>query len=473
MNCRLVVAAMLIILVGRISLFWSGHSVVATASWRANQRAARPPAASDRQRPTFDPLQSALARSEPQPIYSADPEDAWNQTFFLLFTRTVSARLIADGAPLFAAGDERLTLSSRRVTRIESGDRAIDPLYPSWLWMDSTAFDFDPATGWRILGDPQYWRLMGALDGVRRTALSRSPLARALMQADLWSTFDMLHAITRPRQGRSTAEGEERRARTKTLLLQIATTMRALALSSEEIAKLPDTYSAAARSLGLPDLLGSRNGWMEIRWLPDRSHDYAAMHRRAARVFFRAATRPGGESAFLNQFRTEQGENRAALDSVALLIQLLLVSRDGRVVPSRITYEVQFRGSAAQARGAIPQYELSRRQLLSSPASGGLVAIGANAPAYLPIAGNDFSFAAPPRLDAEAVVAPLERRCAVCHGTTPTSVGHLMTFSKHTAPDKPLPPVERLVTAQNVHARDVARKKMESENFKALREHWR
>jgi hypothetical protein len=31
------------------------------------------------------------------------------------------------------AGDRRLTLSPRTVTRIESGDRAADPLYPSWL----------------------------------------------------------------------------------------------------------------------------------------------------------------------------------------------------------------------------------------------------------------------------------------------------------------------------------------------------
>ena len=421
----------------------------------------------------FDPLQGSLARSEPQPIYGADPEDAWNQVFFLLFTRTISARVMADGAQVFAAGDERLLLSNRRVARIESGDRAIDPLYPSWLWMGSTAFDFDHSTRWRILREPQYSRLVTALEAVRRTAPSRPPLARALMQADLWSAYDMLHEVTQRRQGPSTADQAERRARTKSLLLHIAKTIRALALSAEEIARLPDTYSAAAKRLRLPDILGTGTGWMEIRWFPHRSHDDAAGHRRATRVFFRPAEWPNDASAFLNSFRTRQGENLRSLDSVALLTQLLLVSRAGIVVPSPITYHVQFRGSAARARGAvIPQYELSRRQLLSSAASGGLVGIAANAPAYLPIAGNDFSFATSRRLDAEAVIAPLEQRCAVCHGS-PAGVGHLMTFAQHTSPDKPVPPVDRLVTAHNVHGGDVARQKMESEKFEALREDWR
>jgi hypothetical protein len=35
-----------------------------------------------------------------------------------------------------------------------------------------------------------------------------------------------------------------------------------------------------------------------------------------------------------------------------------------------------------------------------------------------------------------------------------------------------LPPVDRLVSAQNVHAGDVAKRKMELEEFKALRRYW-
>jgi hypothetical protein len=423
--------------------------------------------------PGFDPLHDSLARDEPQPIYATSPDDAWNQVFFLLFTRSIPSRVMAAGSPFVSAGDERLKLTDERIVRIESGDRAIDPLYPSWLWMGSTHFDFARDSTFRVLREPRYSRLVAALDGVRQTASSRPPIARALMQADLWSTYDMLHTILVSRPGRRTVDAGERELRARTLLPVVATTMRALALSAKEIAALPDTYSAAAKRLGLPELLRTRSEWMEIRWLPRRSHDSAAGHRRATRVFVRPSKRPTDERAFLDQFREHQGDSLDALDSVALLIQLLLVRSDGAVVPSPITYEAQFRGSAARATGAeIPQYELSRRLLLSSPTTGGLVGLDANAPAYLAIAGNDFSFATAPRLDGDPVLAPLNRRCALCHGAGP-GVGTLMTFSVHKSRDRPMPHVDRLVTARNRHAGDVAKRKMAQEDFTALQHHWR
>src|SRR3954469_22338867 len=65
----------------------------------------------------FDPLRGSLPRSEPQTIYGPDPEDPWNQVFFLLFTRTIASRVMVEGAPVFSSGDNRLALSDRRVTR--------------------------------------------------------------------------------------------------------------------------------------------------------------------------------------------------------------------------------------------------------------------------------------------------------------------------------------------------------------------
>ena len=423
----------------------------------------------------FDPLRGSLTRRGPLAVYSPDAADPWNQTFFLLFTRTIRSRVIADGALAFASGDERLRLTDRRVTRIESGDRAIDPLYPSWLWMNSTYFDFEPGDSSRILQEPRHAQFLAALQGVQRTAASRPPLARALMQADLWSAFDMLHALTRIRRASEATcpvvlqpRQQQEQERAETLLPVLATTMRALALSREEIARLPDTYSAAAKGLGLPDLLANGNGWMEIRWFPRRSHDDAAGYRRAARVFARPAARPDDEAAFLNRLREQPGDERDALDSVALLTQLLLVATDGTVVPSSIAFDVQFRGSA----GAVPEYELSRRRLLSSPSTGGLVPFEADMPAYLPFAGNDFSFATSRQLDAEPVLAPLATKCSVCHGTA-ASVGHLRSFAMIVAPGHALPPVVRLASDQNIHARDVAGHKMEMDDFKSLRALWR
>jgi hypothetical protein len=450
-----VVAVVLILLIGLFSITQAGQ-----------------PAA--RRFDRFDPLRDSLARSEPQAIYSPDPKDAWNQAFFLLFTRTIASQVMADGAQMFAAGDARLALSGRRVTRIESGDRAIDPLYPSWLWMGSTALDFEPGRAWRILREPAYSRLVAALEGVRRTASSRPPLARALMQADLWSAHDMLHKMMSIGHPPRAPDSADRDKQAQALLPLIASTMRALALSREEIAQLPDTYTAAAATpaLNLPDLFGSGSDWMEVRWKPHRTHESAASHRRVARVFVQPAVRPNDATAFLEQFRGRDIDDGGALRSVALLIQLLLVASDGTVVPSRITYEVQFRGTAARASGAeIPQYDLSRRRLLSSSATGGFVGVAADAPAYLPIAMTDFSFATLTSLDGEAVVAPLGTRCTLCHGGP--GVGRLLTFAWHAIPGKPSPPVERLVSAQNVHPGDVARRKMDQADFKALQQHWR
>lgn len=423
----------------------------------------------------FDPLRGSLARREPLAVYSRDPADPWNQTFFLLFTRTIQSRVIADGALPFASGDERLRLSDRRVTRIEDGDRAIDPLYPSWLWMGSTHFDFEPGDAFRILQEPGHSRLLAALQGVQRTAASRPPLARALMQADLWSAFDMLHALTRSRRAMQATcpvalqpRQQQELDRAETLLPPLATTMRALALSRDEIAGLPDTYSAAATRLGLPDLLANRDGWMEIRWFPRRSHDDAAGYRRAARVFARPAAPPDDDAAFLNRLREQPAGARGALDSLALLTQLLLVATDGTAVPSSIAFDVQFRGTA----GAVPEYELSRRRLLSFPSTGGLVPFEADMPAYLPSAGNDFSFATPPSLDAEPVIAPLATRCSVCHGTA-AGAEHLKSFSMIVAPGHAVPPVVRLTSDRNVHAQGVAGHKMGMDDFKSLRALWR
>jgi hypothetical protein len=68
----------------------------------------------------FDPLRGWLARSEPQSIYAPDPEDAWNQVFFLLFTRTIASRAMADGAPALP----RATTGWRSATGVSRGSRA-------------------------------------------------------------------------------------------------------------------------------------------------------------------------------------------------------------------------------------------------------------------------------------------------------------------------------------------------------------
>ena len=395
-----------------------------------------------------------------QPIYDRNPSDPWNQAFHLLFTRTIAARVAADGALPFAAGDERLALSDRRIVRIESGDRAIDPLYPSWLWMGSSAADFDATRQWRVLEEPDFSALLAALDGVARTAHRKPPVARALMQADLWSAFDIAHTLT---TGRRAATEPERSARAQTLEAALATAIGKLALTADEIARLPDNYRAAVHARTLPDVFSPDSGWMEIRWFTTRQHDEAVGDRRAARVFIKPRQPAPAAAGLLQQLRDNHGDDGGVLESVALLTQLLLVSADGRVVPSPLNFDVQMRGAALE------EHEISRRLLVRSPASGGFTRLGADASVYLPMAGNDFSFATPTRLDGDAVIAPLALKCAVCHGQR-AGVGSLVTFAVTKAPGRPAPPVERVDPLANVHSRDVANRKEARDDFRALRQ---
>jgi hypothetical protein len=125
--------------------------------------------------PKFDPLRDSLARDEAQAIYAPDVTDSWNRIFYLLFTRQIRSRLLEEHAMPVPMAHESLALSERRVTRIESGDRAIDPLYPSWTWMGSSAFDMSPDSRWRILLEPRYPQFVKALETVTASAAERPP----------------------------------------------------------------------------------------------------------------------------------------------------------------------------------------------------------------------------------------------------------------------------------------------------------
>src|SRR5262245_43951176 len=80
------------------------------------------------------------AKDEPQSVYSPDPNDPWNRIFYHLFTRTVSYRLTdesREGAPFVKIEvmgfPQGLAVSSRLFQRLEIGDRAIEPFYPSFI----------------------------------------------------------------------------------------------------------------------------------------------------------------------------------------------------------------------------------------------------------------------------------------------------------------------------------------------------
>jgi hypothetical protein len=422
---------------------------------------------------SFDPRRDSLAREAPQPIYSNDPADPWNQVFFDLFTRTVEARLLPAGmTPLhfMAPESQHLLRTGAAVTRIESGDRAIDPLYSSWVWMGSGWLDMSTSGQWGVLKDPRYTRLLAALGDVEASAARSDPLRRALMQSDLWAAYDLLSATVVSRPGRR-PQDDDRLQRTTALTRRLASAMRALALSKSQIDALPDTLRDAGKAGVVPDFADLRSGWMEIRWFPTRDHERAVQDRRVARVFLKP--KQGQDvPALLAKLRQGEGSDAGGIEAAALVVQILLIADDGTVMPSRIAYDVQVRRPTLDGSPPVGntflQFELSRRKLLQSPRSAGLVRFDESDPAYLPIAGNDLSFATRPRADAEATVVPLRERCSVCHGPNGR---HLMTFARAFA-DTP-PPVERLDPSADRHPRDVADRKMARDDFKSLVALWR
>ena len=119
-------------------------------------------------------------------VYSPDPADPWNQTFFLLFTRTIRSRVIADGAlrsrPAIAAAAHRSPGHAHRGRRPRHR-----PAVSVVALDEQRELGLRARRRLRLLQEPRHAQFLAALQGVQRTAASRPPLARALMQADLWS----------------------------------------------------------------------------------------------------------------------------------------------------------------------------------------------------------------------------------------------------------------------------------------------
>ena len=228
------------------------------------------------------------------------------------------------------------------------------------------------------------------------------------MQSDLWAAHDVLFATG--------TSDDVQRGYKEELLELLARSVKNLALSTREIQGLPDNYASAR----LPfDLFSEDGGWIEIEYFPDRAHDHAADYRRATRIFLKPASPPADRHQWLDSLREAGADRIEKLDAVALAVQLLLVDKNGVVVPTRLTYEVQVRtflkGDTGKSSGTkLAVAELSRKALLEGQA-GGLRPVEERAPAYLPVAGNDYFFAsAQTSLPArEAILAPLRKRCRV------------------------------------------------------------
>lgn len=424
------------------------------------------------QETTYSPPKATLLGSAPQPIYSSDPNDSWNRIFYYLFSRRIEARLSSlfpEGAP-FVDG-----VSTRLFERDEIGDRAIDPLYPS---------HFATTGSLLVLIQPAYSEFTKALQEAIDEKAPRSPIARALMESDLWAAHDILFFPLLP------ADEKDLGACRLVALNLISRLLEKIALRPGEIKSLPDNYSAAVREYSFPDVFAKNSGWVEVLWFHPRAHDGVAGFRRTARVFLKPAQPQRDLQKFLDGMPDRQESDPiSGLDGVALVTQLLLIDSQGKIEPTSLTSEIQVRlfekvnkdnvkpndGTIRMSDGTFERArlqvsEISRKLFLRSPESGGLVPEDEGSRTY-----NDrYSFAegdpvgqGGPNLSlllASPVQVTLRARCAICHGDALTQ---LNTFAIARPPHPP--PVRQLNQNKRETAKFVIAEKMKRKDFAGLR----
>jgi hypothetical protein len=425
------------------------------------------------QEATYSPPKATLLGSAPQPIYSSDPNDAWNRIFYFLFSRRVETRLsdlFPEGAP-FVDG-----ISTRLFERDEIGDRAIDPLYPSHFVNIGSRL---------VLTDPTYSDFEKALQDALNEKAQRSAIARALMQSDLWGAHDILFY---PFLSKDEKELGQRRLATLDLISRL---MWKIALTPEEIKSLPNNYSATVREHSFPDVFAKDSGWIEVLWFYPRAHDSVAGFRRTSRVFLKLKHPQQSLQRFLNGMPDRvESDPLHGLDGVALVTQLMLVDSQGKIMPTSLTSEVQVRffetvsagtikpndgtlevidGSFERAR--LQVCEISRKLFVREPESGGLIPEEESSPAY----NGKYAFAEGEAVnqgpDLPMLVEPplqvtMRARCAFCHGD---GLAQLNTFSI-ARPRRPQssPPVKQLNPNEHETVKLAIAEKEKSRDFQAL-----
>ena len=418
------------------------------------------------------PKPPKVAFIKPEAVYAQDPNDAWNRIFCFLFSRRMDVRVsneFPEGAPFTKEGMDMnllrvgLQISTQAFERDELGDRAIDPLYPGSL---------DGAAARLVLNDPAYGEFTKALRDALHDKAPRSPTARALMQSDLWAAHDIFFVPFLPVDEKALG------VRRLVVVDLLARLIGKIALTSEEIKVLPDNYPVAMRQNALPDLFHSESGWVEVQWFPERQHDRDADYRRVSRIFVKPAHSPGAvQSVAQNDVQKfldgRVGQNAAGLDGVALVIQLLLIDDRGNLRPTAMTTDVRVlkyerTSEGAFKKTAIQVLEVSRRQFLSEPESGGLVAEDENSPAYAvenyKFANNYSETGMGQTLVGPPVQVKLRTRCAACHQNN--NLTQVRTFAIALPPHPPR--VKQLNPSANAEADFDMTTKKKRKDFQSL-----
>jgi hypothetical protein len=360
-------------------------------------------------------------------LYDPRPDHIWNRLHAVLYLRT-------DSRGRSWGGDE------------------LDPL----LWIRTN----------HLLTGPSHQAALAVLDEFLATAAEqkiRSPLARAILQRDLWAVFDWC-----------VSRSDEHPAEARELESRLAQIMRRVALSAEEVQALPENYSAAVHSHALavrydpveretpflpPDLFDPKGPWACIG-LPYGeplavSHTYFVRGRSSFLVFLHL---PDGREAtldYLHKLRdaphlwrlnpdyrpgTPLDEVVPAADlpqfpagtQLALVRRLILVNSRGELMPAPITESLQIRVYRSIEDDMYNrrytqdgfEFRLSREKLLRSQ-SGGLYALDRNSkefPLFMSHGFDEFEKPMEPG-PIEDHLRPALLFCGSCHQRNPQMAG--------------------------------------------------
>jgi hypothetical protein len=338
-------------------------------------------------------LAGSLRSADPLPLYDVDPQHLWNRLFAVISIRRSELPSSRGGDP---------------VARIEGGD-TIDFL----AWPGTSYWD-EPATVTSLE------QLLDEFLEQKGEQLSGGPLRRVMLQRDLWAVFDFLISQNISRRG----DLETRKRRTG-LCRKLAHVMRALSLSAETLAELPDNYPLAIQSGRFspahgfdpqrdylpPGLFSSTDEWQELDFYqPKLSEDierrFVFLHTRAfrGRSYFRVFYRfPEGRpqlEEYLRQVDAVGVDWRAsgqhgslflkpdvpqipAGTEVALLQYLIALDQNLQLVPTSLVESVRVNvfknvdGAADPSTNTglgfnVSKYTLKRRRAFDDMKFGGL-----------------------------------------------------------------------------------------------------
>jgi hypothetical protein len=357
------------------------------------------------------PSSAAQHGSNAPTIFDPDPNHIWNRIYSCLFVRHDAEGKVYGG-------------------------EALDPL----LWTE---------TRYLLTGD-SHRRALACLDEFLSTHAERAmqdPVRQAILQHDLWAVFDW------------TAGGDDLLQQRRELESRLAEAIRRLALTSEQVGALPDTYDAAVAAHKFaqtydplrpqqpflpPDLIRPEGPWVCLTAYSEEPT--AIVHFSGRSRFLVYMKLPGGRDATLAYIEMLRSSSQPPLlmngqapilnlalpqipvgTEVALLRQLIIINNSGRLVPTRLTESLQLRVYHAVTPGKrylnyingpssrdqdFFEFRMNRQET-SAHEAGGLFAIGPGQTEFATFSTHGVDpFEFRDTLERES---PILERCRGCH----------------------------------------------------------